>query len=149
LNVCCASSWRWVRMWSPTGKPETPASTPVGRNPEQAPRSRPGLGSKGRDRRQASPQPKKRASTACFLSHAQLILRSNKKPAMRARSCDHTLLQVRREPIAPTPSLYSSHSRNPRVATRYSPTRFIPHAAPAGIFPELDCFHALGIKRYT
>ena len=24
-------------MWSPTGKPETPASTPVGRNPEQEP----------------------------------------------------------------------------------------------------------------
>jgi hypothetical protein len=35
------------------------------------------------------------------------------------------------------------------VAPRFSPTRFIPPVAPAGISLELDCLQALGIKRYT
>lgn len=35
------------------------------------------------------------------------------------------------------------------AAPRFSPTRFNPLAAPAGIIPELDCAHALGIKGYT
>ncbi|MDO8700782.1 MAG: hypothetical protein Q7J56_03940, partial [Deltaproteobacteria bacterium] len=40
-------------------------------------------------------------------------------------------------------------SRNVRAAPRFSPTRFIPLVAPAGIITELDYAHALGIKRYT
>ena len=45
--------------------------------------------------------------------------------------------------------LYNPHSRNRRAAPRFSPTRFIPPVAPAGIFRELGYSHALGIKRYT
>jgi len=45
--------------------------------------------------------------------------------------------------------LSNPHSRNVRVAPRFSPTRFIPLVAPAGIILELDYSHALGIKRYT
>jgi len=44
---------------------------------------------------------------------------------------------------------YNPHSHNRRAAPRFSPTRFIPPVAPAGIITELDYSHALGIKGYT
>jgi hypothetical protein len=45
--------------------------------------------------------------------------------------------------------LSNPNSRNIRAAPRFSPTRFIPLVAPAGITLELDYSHALGIKRFT
>src|SRR5262245_8123202 len=45
-------------------------------------------------------------------------------------------------------SCYNPHSRSCTAASRFSPTRFIPHRSFADN-PRLECLQALGIKRYT
>jgi hypothetical protein len=40
--MCCGYADCKVAQWSPTGKPEAPSGTPVGRNPEQVPPAKAG-----------------------------------------------------------------------------------------------------------
>ena len=59
------------------------------------------------------------------------------------------LYRQQRAALCAVQVLSNPHSRNVRAASRFSPTRFIPLAAPAEMTPQLDYFQALGIKRYT
>jgi len=77
-------------------------------------------------------------------SPSQKIYRCRTQPSPTYRSIVNKAATLR----AAAP-LYNPHSRNVRAAPRFSPTRFIPLVAPAGIILELAYSHALGIKRYT
>ena len=64
-------------------------------------------------------------------------------------SADVPIYRQRVAPLCAAPVLYNPHSRELRLAPRFSPTPFIPPVATSAIPLELDCLYALGIKGYT
>jgi hypothetical protein len=78
-----------------------------------------------------------------------IVVITQNLPASNPTFTDSSFYHPSNIPLCAALLLSNPHSRSLRAAPRFSPTRFIPPVAPAVIIFELDCSHALGIKRYT